>query len=201
MGDSGRTREEVLDAARRCVVDHGLAALSTRMIAEAAGVPVSQLHYHFGGKQGVLLALFERENERLLARQAAMFGDELPLSKRWEKACDFLDDDLRTGYVPVLQQMIAAGWTDPEVASLVRGRLQAWYSLLTDVARAAAVELGGLGPFTAEEVASLVGNVFLGAEATVLLGISEEEVPSREALRKIGTLIRGAENTGAEVAT
>ena len=194
MGDPNRTREDVLDAARRCVVSHGLATLSTRMVAEAAGVPVSQLHYHFGGKKGVVLALFERENERLLSRQAAMFADDLPLWKRWEQACDFLEDDLRTGYVPVLQQMIAAGWTDPEVAALVRDRLKGWHALLTDVARAAAVELGGLGPFTPEEVAALVGDAFLGAEATILLGLAEEEMPSRSALRRVGGLIRRAED-------
>lgn len=198
MADPEGTRERILDAARGCVVAHGLTDLSTRMIAEAAQVPVSQLHYHFGGKQGVLIGLFERENERLLARQAEMFADDAPLWKRWEQACDYLEDDLRSGYVPVLQQMVAAGWTDPEIAELVRERLRGWYALLTDVARAAASELGGLGPFTPEEVAALVGNAFLGAEATILLGMSEEVVPSRSALRRIGSMIRRAEEAARE---
>lgn len=199
MADSDGTRAAILDAARECLGRCGLAQLSTRMIAEAAQVPLSQLHYHFGGKQGVMVALFDRENERLLARQAAMFADDLPLSKRWEQACDFLDDDLRTGYVSVLQQMMAAGWTDPEVAALVRERLLGWYRLLSDVARGAAIEFGGLGAFTPEEVAALVANAFLGAEATILLGLSEEAVPSRNALRRFGIMIRGAEEAAAEV--
>jgi len=193
MGDPDGTRESILEAAHRCVINHGLAALSTRMVAEAAGVPVSQLHYHFGGKQGVLLALFERENERLLSRQAAMFGEDLPLWKRWEQACDFLEDDLRTGYVPVLQQMIAAGWTNPEVAALVRARLMEWHALLVEVVRTAAIGRGGIGPFTPEEIAALVSDAFMGAEATILLGISEEDVPSRNALRRVGAVIRRAE--------
>lgn len=198
MADPDGTRERILDAARGCVVTHGLTALSTRMIAEAAQVPVSQLHYHFGGKQGVLIGLFERENERLLARQAAMFADDAPLWKRWEQACDFLEDDLHSGYVLVLQQMVSAGWTDPEIAALVRERLQGWYSLLTEVARAAASQLGGLGPLTPEEVAALVGDAFLGAEATILLGISEESIPSRSALRRIGSMIRSAEEAAMD---
>jgi AcrR family transcriptional regulator len=198
VADSNGTRQRILDAARESVVAHGLADLSTRMIAESAQVPVSQLHYHFGGKQGVLVGLLERETERLLARQAEMFSADAPLWKRWEQACDFLEDDLRSGYVLVLQQMMAAGWTDPEIAVLVRERLQGWYALLADVVRTAASELGGLGPFTAEEVAALVGDAFLGAEATILLGLSEDVIPSRSALRRIGSMIRAAEEAVRE---
>jgi hypothetical protein len=122
-----------------------------------------------------------------------MFAADAPLWKQWEQACDFLEDDLRSGYVLVLQHMIAVGWTDPEIAGLVRERLLGWYSLLADVARAAASELGGLGPFTPEEVAALLGNAFLGAESMILLGLSEASVPSRSALRRIGSMIRDAE--------
>ena len=45
--------------------------LSTRDVAAAAGVPLSQIHYHFGSKQGLVLALFEYLNAQLLDRQNA----------------------------------------------------------------------------------------------------------------------------------
>ncbi|MCZ6738117.1 MAG: TetR family transcriptional regulator, partial [Actinobacteria bacterium] len=45
------TRAEILDAARRCLLADGYAALSTRKVAEDAGVPLSQIHYHFGSKE------------------------------------------------------------------------------------------------------------------------------------------------------
>ena len=47
----------------------GYANLSTRAVAEAAEVPLSQIHYHFGSKQQLILAVLEAENERLLDRQ------------------------------------------------------------------------------------------------------------------------------------
>ena len=77
---------------------------------------MSQLHYHFGSKQGLILALFEEENQRRLARQRDMYGEDRPLWQRYERACDFLEDDLDSGYVRVLQEMIAAGWSDPRSA-------------------------------------------------------------------------------------
>lgn len=42
------------------------------------------------------------------------------------------------------------------------------------------------------------GDAFLGAEATILLGISEEEIPSRNALRRVGAMIRQAEEAAVE---
>ena len=44
--------------------------------------------------------------------------------------------------------MIAAGWSDAEVAAAVRELLGGWYRLLADVARREAERMGGLGPFT-----------------------------------------------------
>jgi AcrR family transcriptional regulator len=186
------TAERILDAARQSLLALGYAKLSTREIADAAGVPLSQLHYHFGSKRQLILALLDRENARLLERQTTMFGAEAPLWKQWEQACDFLEDDLASGYVRVLQEMIAAGWSDPEIAAAVRRDLQGWHTLLSGVAERALEQLGGLGPFTPAEAAALAGNAFLGAEALILLGFDEEQVPSRAALRRIAELIRAA---------
>lgn len=187
------TPERILDAARRSLLAVGYAGLSTRQIAEDAGVPLSQIHYHFGSKRQLMLALLDRENARLLERQTRMFSDELPLWKQWEQACDFFDDDLASGYVRVLQEMMAAGWSDPEVASAVRRDLLGWYELLTDVAERALDRLGGLGPFTPAEAAALAANAFLGSEALILLGVEERQVPSRAALRRVAEVIRTAE--------
>ena len=107
-------------AAETCLRTHGHADLSTRRVAEIAGVPLSQIHYHFGSKQGLVLALLDHLNERLLERQSATFAEPMPLWRRWERACDFLDEDLASGYVRILQDMIAAGWSDPEIAEAVR---------------------------------------------------------------------------------
>jgi AcrR family transcriptional regulator len=156
-------------------------------------VPLSQLHYHFGSKGGLILALFEEENRRRLERQTQMYGEDAPLWKRYERACDFLEDDLDSGYVRVLQEMIAVGWSNPEIRDAVRELLGGWYVLLIDVAREAERRYGRLGPFTAEEVATLLGNAFIGSEALLLLGFDRQVVPIRSALRRVGVLIRELE--------
>jgi AcrR family transcriptional regulator len=181
----------VLEAAKKVLRQKGYAKLSTRDVAAAAGVPLSQIHYHFGSKQGMVLALFEYLNSQLLDRQNALFHDKtLKISEQWDRACDYLDEDIASGYVRVLQELIAASWADSAVAKVIQAGIMGWITLLADLARRAEREFGGLGPFTADEVAILVGNAFIGAESHYLLGLEKKGAPVRQALRRFGDLIR-----------
>jgi len=188
-----KTRSSILAAAKDALLDQGYGRLSTRRIAESAGVPLSQIHYHFGSKQNLVLELLEEENRLLLERQEGMYQQEMPLWKRWEQACDFLEDDLRSGYVRVLQEMTAAGWSDGTVAEAVRDDLRGWFELLTGVAAEASERLDGVGSFTPQDLGVLAGASFLGVEAMILLGFEEDEYPMRAALRKVGVLLRQLE--------
>ena len=185
-----QTRASILAAARDCLLEDGYAGLSTRRVAEAAEVPLSQIHYHFGSKQQLILELLAGENARLLERQEGLFAGDQPLWRQWEQAVAYLDDDLRSGYVRVLNELVAAAWSDPELASAVRELIGGWFGLLGDVARRVAEQRGGLGPFTPEEIGALMGLPFVGAEPMLLLGFDEETIPTRSALRKVGAVIR-----------
>ena len=187
------TRTLILDAARSRLLADGYGGLSTRKVAEQAGVPLSQLHYHFGSKQGLILALLDQENQRRLARQHRMYAEDAPLWQRYERACDFLEDDLDSGYVRVLQEMIAAGWSNRELGDAVRELVGGWFSLLNEVAREAEQRYGRLGPFTSDEVGTLVGAAFIGAEALLLLSFDRDVLPIRSALRRFSVVIRQLE--------
>ena len=188
------TSTTLIEAAKKVLRQKGYAGLSTRDVAAAAGAPLSQIHYHFGSKQGMVLALFEYLNAQLLDRQNAMFSNPaLKLSEQWDLACDYLDDDIASGYVRVLQELTAASYADAGVAKVVRAGLIGWFDLLTGLARKAERQFGMLGPLSAEEVAALIGSAFIGAESLYLLSAEKKGVPVRQALRRFGDLIRSAE--------
>jgi AcrR family transcriptional regulator len=187
---TAETRAAILAAARDCLLADGYANLSTRRVADSAEVPLSQIHYHFGSKLQLILAVLAAENERLLDRQRAMFDTPEPLWVRWNLACDFLDTDVASGYVRILQEMIAAGWSDAEVASSVREMIGGWFRILADVARREQERGTDLAGFTPDEVAALMGTPFLGAEELILLGVTEDTLPIRSALRKVGVILR-----------
>jgi AcrR family transcriptional regulator len=188
------TSTMLLEAAKKVLRQHGYSGLSTRDVAAAAGVPLSQIHYHFGSKQGMVLALFEYLNAQLLDRQSAMFGDAtLTLSEQWDRACEYLDEDIASGYVRVLQELIAASWADAAVANVIRAAIMGWIDLIVAAGRKAKDEFGWLGPLTPEDVGALVANAFIGAESLYLLGIEKKGPPIRQALRRFGDFIRAAE--------
>lgn len=61
------TRERILDVSLPLFAEHGYAGASTRMIAEAAGVNVATIAYHFNDKQGLYNTVIGRLHEDLLA--------------------------------------------------------------------------------------------------------------------------------------
>jgi AcrR family transcriptional regulator len=187
------TRLRIVDAARDVLVERGYADTSTRAVAERAGVQLSLVHYHFGSKQHLLVAVLDRENERLLERQQRLYAAPGPLAEKWRRACDYLDDDLRSGYVRVLWELWVAGLADAELAERWRVTMAGWRDLMESVFATWADELELELPLSPRVLASLVANIFQGIEIELLAGVSEQDAPHREALEGLGKLIENAE--------
>lgn len=73
----------ILDAARRILLDEGVAALSMRRLARAIGYSPTTLYLHYAGKDDILHALidegFTRLNDALDAAEAATANPASPL--------------------------------------------------------------------------------------------------------------------------
>ena len=187
------TRQQILAAARAALAENGAAGTTTRSIADRAGVQLSLVHYHFGGKQQLLAAVLDRENELLLERQQALYDGPATLADKWRAACAYLREDLSSGYVRIGWELWAAGLADPDLAERWREALSGWRELLTRVAAEWTAEHGVELPISPRALVTLVGDLFLGAEAEILAGVTEEEAPHYEALESIARLIEWAE--------
>jgi AcrR family transcriptional regulator len=187
------TREQILDAARDALAATGYARTTTRAIAERADVPLSLVHYHFGGKRQLLAAVLARENERLLERQRAMFEGPEPLAEKWRIACAYLRQDLRSGYVRILWELWAVGLADETLAESWGNAIDGWRALLARVADEWCAEHELELPISSRALATLVGNAFLGAEAEILAGVTEDDAPHLEALEACAGMIEWAE--------
>jgi AcrR family transcriptional regulator len=187
------TRLRILDAARDVLVERGYGGTSTRAVAERADTRLSLVHYHFGGKQQLLIEVLERQNDQLLERQRGLYAEPGPLSEKWRTACRFLDDDVKSGYVRVLWELWAAGLADPELAGRWRAAMAGWRDLLASVFAEWAEENELELPIPPRLLASLLANVFQGIEIELLAGVPESEAPHQEALEALAALIEGAE--------
>ena len=54
------TRDRIIDTAEQLFADKGYAGTSIRGIVAAAGVNLAAIHYHFGSKDELLLAILDR---------------------------------------------------------------------------------------------------------------------------------------------
>lgn len=186
-----QTKFGILEAARQVLCEQGYSGLSTRSVATEANVPLSQIQYHFGSKEGMLLALYEYMNSQLLERQNAMFDDpNLTLSQKWDLACDYLDADIASGYVRVFQELMTAGWANPEIGLVVRNGTMGWIELISKLAQEAQDCYGSFAPFAPEDISALIVTAFTGAEANLLLGLEDQGIPIRRALRRFCDVIR-----------
>ncbi|GIH20814.1 TetR/AcrR family transcriptional regulator [Rugosimonospora africana] len=66
-------RERILDAAIEVIAEHGVAATTHRLIAQAADVPLGSLTYHFTSLDDLRAQAFTRLAQRLSAAYAAHF--------------------------------------------------------------------------------------------------------------------------------
>jgi AcrR family transcriptional regulator len=183
------TRERVLLAARDVLLERGYGHTSTRAVAERADVPLSLVHYHFGSKQRLLVEVLERENELLLERQRELYATPGPLAAKWRTACEFLDEDIRSGYVRVLWELWAAGLADETLAARWRSAMGGWRSLLESVAAAWLATIDIEPPLSPKGLATLVTNVFQGIEIELLAGVTDEDAAHREVLDALGAVI------------
>lgn len=187
------TRAHLLAAAAAVMREQGYTAMSMRAVADRAGTRLSLVQYHFGSKRGLLLAVLDDLTESLLERQRSMFDDGRPFAEQWRTACDYLREDVRSGYVRTLWELWAAGLADAELAERWRDTQRSWRELIAERLERWQAECGVELPMPPRALAALVGNVFEGAETEILAGVSEAESPHLEALEACAALIAQAE--------
>jgi AcrR family transcriptional regulator len=72
-----RSREDILDAASRLMAARGFDGTSISTLAKESGLPASSIYWHFGSKEGVLMAVMERGAEQFVRLTSP---DNLPLA-------------------------------------------------------------------------------------------------------------------------
>ena len=162
-----------LDAAERLLVSVGYANITTRKLAEEAGLNHGLVHYYFGSMQELLLQVLERFTDRLINRQKEMYKRDEPFIEKWRAAMGYLEEDRASGYAKIWYELQALGWNDPEIRKRVAKVDQAWYSVITDAFRKASEEYG-LDPkqYPLEALTSLVGTFNEGMHLRMLSGVS-----------------------------
>ncbi|MFD1930813.1 MULTISPECIES: TetR/AcrR family transcriptional regulator [Nonomuraea] len=127
----GRNREDLLAGAKRCLIEKGYTRTTARDIANAAGVSLAAIGYHFGSKETLLNeALFESMKEWGESLEVALTSetdqDATPMERFetvWRRVMDTFEE-LRPLWVT---QFEIVGQIDhlPEIRAHLAAGLQA----------------------------------------------------------------------------
>jgi AcrR family transcriptional regulator len=124
--------DALLDAAERLLVDVGYAGITTRRLAEEAGVNNGLVHYYFGSIENVLVRALERFTNRQIARQRAMYAaPDVPFIEKWRTAMRYLVSD-DVAYEKVWYELQALAWNRPELRERVDRVDAEWRAVLTE---------------------------------------------------------------------
>ena len=124
------TEQALLDAAERLLVDFGAAGITTRRVAEEAGVNHGLVHYYFGSVEQLLVRVLERFTERLIARQRQLYAADEPFLEKWRTAMAYLEED--RPYQKIWFELQALAWNRPELQERLARVNEEWRSVLSE---------------------------------------------------------------------
>ena len=118
-----QTRDAVLHAAREQFLEHGYAATTVARIAERAGTSVETVYKAFGGKSGLVRALWERGLAGRGPIPAPVRSDQLSLTEtdpaRVLRGWGRFSTEVAPQLAPIVLLIRDASGTDPEMATLL----------------------------------------------------------------------------------
>jgi len=146
------TRTRLLDGALETLRTKGIAGVSARTIAAAAGVNQALVFYHFGSVDDLLAAACTYGAQQRLAAYASQLDAARSLSDLLTVGLELHQHERAEGNVVVLAQMLAGAQSEPRLAPATAQALGLWIGGIETVLRrvlassplAEILDIGGL---------------------------------------------------------
>src|SRR5665213_505067 len=171
---SANTRRLLVDAAIETLRDHGFAGASARAISERAGQNQGLVFYHFGSVANLLLAALDAVSDDRMVRFSAAVENVSSPNELMDVAAQIFREDLDTGHVTVLVEMIAGASSTPGLGAEVATRIGPWFTFTKD----AIDKTFGDSPFASlllpDDVAYTIVALFLGLAMLTHLDAARE---------------------------
>jgi AcrR family transcriptional regulator len=109
-----QARVALMDAAEQLLYEVGYAGVSTRAVADAAGVNHGLVHYYFGSMEELLTLTLERFVEQLAGALEALYDDpNLTFPEKWRLGARFWVEEPTSRFPKILLELLAMSWNMP----------------------------------------------------------------------------------------
>jgi AcrR family transcriptional regulator len=127
------TKQRLLAGALTAIRQHGIAGVSARTIAAAAGVNQALVFYHFGSVDELLAAACEVSTAQRVRSYSARFAAVRSLRELLDVGRALHEQESSLGHVSVLAQLLAGAQSDRRLAAPTAASLQLWIDELESV--------------------------------------------------------------------
>ncbi len=118
--ETSRTRARLLEVTERLMVEESFVAVTSRRVANEAGVNPALVHYYFPTLDDLFIAVFRHRTERLLQRLAEDLQTDQPLWAMWEYNSDRTVSALATEFMALANHRKAIQAEIAAVAERIR---------------------------------------------------------------------------------
>jgi AcrR family transcriptional regulator len=186
-----------MDAAEHLLFEVGYAGVTTRAVAEAAGVNHGLVHYYFGSMEELLTQTLERFVDQLAEALEALYDDpDLTFADKWRLGSQFWVEEPTSRFPKILLELLAMGWNMPSLQPRI-AEVHARFRAIFEHHFGQALRDYGLGEdeFPLKVVVAAVTSFQLGL---IVEGLSGVEEGHEQLLDWIQRWIDGLEATRAK---
>lgn len=168
------TRDRIIEATLRTVREAGFADTSARAIARTGGFNQALIFYHFGSLDRLLQEAYAEASARQIEKYRAAAADVSSLSDLVRIARRLHAEDMESGAVAVVTQLMAAA-SEPEERAALLDRFDGWIGLVQDALERAvgSTPIAEVAP--PREAAYAIASMFLGIELLARLDPARSE--------------------------
>jgi AcrR family transcriptional regulator len=172
---SSETRERILEATLDTLAEDGFAGTTARSIAARGGFNQALIFYHFGSVANLLLAAFGRTTTeqvghyREAAERVSSLTDLVGIARRLH------DEDMASGSVAAVTQLMAAAASEPQLGGDILDRFELWIGIVEEALGRAMAAQGAVGVVPTREAAYAICAMFLGIELMARLDPERSE--------------------------
>ncbi|MEX2551886.1 MAG: TetR/AcrR family transcriptional regulator [Actinomycetota bacterium] len=120
------TKGRIVDAAFQTLKEEGFAGTSARAIARRGGFNQALIFYHFGTLNDLLLATLDKTSSNRMSRYRDSIGKALNVDQKIQTATRLYREDLESGHITVISELIAGSLARPDLGPEVVARMEPW---------------------------------------------------------------------------
>jgi AcrR family transcriptional regulator len=132
-GRADATRERLVRAALKTLTQEGFFGTSARAIARSGKLNQALIFYHFGSVDRLLLAALDATSRDRLERYRTELAGVTRLSDLVEVMARLYKEDVLSGHITAVQEMVAGGSSMPALRKDVLARMEPWVDFAREV--------------------------------------------------------------------